>query len=508
MDINAGCIFDGSAFIPGGKIQLQKGKIVAYEPGGIGGATMVAPGFLDSHLHLINLGLVKQGLQLGNCRSAEDFKQSLAAYATSAADYWLTGRGWDQNNMGFTPDRWLLDSVCPNRPVLLTRVCGHVAVASTKALELAGITGETVIDGGVVGKDESGALTGVLEEKAVFAAQASVPAPEPATLYNALVSAIKYVHSCGITGVHSDDRRQVVDYQKLWDLYLRVTQSYPLRVQLHYSVQTLSDLKEYIRLSKEISNTEFVWRGSAKIFLDGSLGAGTAALLQDYTDRPGNRGVLVYEDAALQEYVALAEEHGVSLAVHAIGDGAAAQFLRILAQVRGGVTSGRTQHRLVHMQVTNLEQLQKAKALGIAIEIQPVFLRTDMHWAEKRLGTSRLQTSYCWRTMAKTGLLLSGGSDSPVEDANPWLGIGAAVTRKDGGGRLAEGWQQDESLGLEAALSLFTSAPAQLAGWRRLGHIKPGYWADLALYSPFRNEYLEQNQPERVWVAGEIVYQR
>lgn len=508
MKLSATHIFDGSKFISGREIHIQKGKILACGPGGNGGATMVAPGFIDSHLHLLNLGLALEGLRLKDCCGRAEFCQTIRAYAKNSSRSWLTGRGWDQNQMGFTPDKDLLDSICPDRPLVLTRVCGHVAIANSKALALAGIDENTEISGGVVAKDCNGQLTGILEENAATFIQGAVPTPDSATLYGALVRAIKYAYSYGITGVHSDDRQQIKDYQALWHLYTGVTQSYPIRAQLHYSLSSPDDLRDYARIIREIKNTEYVFKGSAKLFLDGSLGAGTAALNADYSDAPGNKGVLIYDDDTLAEFVAIAEEQGIQLAVHAIGDRAAEQFIRVLVQRRQGSYEGEIQHRLIHLQVTHPTQLAIAKALDLAIEIQPVFLQTDIKWVKSRLGTERLQNSYCWQTMARMGLFLTGGSDSPVEDINPWLGVATAVTRRDLEVSHGTVWNKDESLELERALALFTSSPAALAGWYNIGRIIPGVWADLAYYSNFNQEELADNHPDRVLVRGEIVYRR
>jgi hypothetical protein len=498
-------IFDGKNFRRG-TLEIQAGHIKAFRPAREGVA-LITPGLIDSHLHLVNLGLDLQGLQLRDCLSQGEFVQAFREYSQTGSKGWITGRGWDQNKLGFTPTRQLLDSLCPDRPAVLTRTCGHVVVVNSKALEMAGIANSTEIVGGVLRRDSSGELTGILEEKAVNLVTDVIPQPDSATLYSALVAAIKYAQSYGITGAHTDDRGQVKDYLSLWGLYYRVTQSYPLRVQLHYTITCPEDLRDYISLRAELQDTAFVYKGAAKIFLDGSLGAGTAALVEDYSDDPGSRGVLVYDDCTLREIVTIAEEYGIQLAVHAIGDRATEQFLRILEEVRG-LKPGPIRHRLVHFQVTNISQINRAKALDLAIEIQPAFLRTDMHWAESRLGYTRLQTSYCWQTMDNAGLYLSGGSDSPVEEINPWLGVAAAVTRQDGKGNFASAWRKDESLGLERALSLFTSSAAGLAGWQQLGSVSPGKIADLAIYSQFDPGNLWGTRPNQVLVQGNIVYQR
>lgn len=498
-------LFDGTKFIGKGTLRLKAGKIEAVAPGGTGGAALVAPGFVDSHLHLIGLGIDRQGLRLYNCRGLEQFTQSLRDYAKNG-EGWLIGRGWNQGVLGFTPDRRLLDSLCPHRPVMLSRACCHVVAVNSKALELAGITDSTAVDGGVIERDNSGQPTGILEENAIALVKGIIPRPDLSTLYTALVDAIKYVHSLGITGAHSDDRGAVGDYSKLWELYQRVVGSYPLRTQLHYSTSSHEDLREYIRLAKEIRDTEFLTKGAAKIFLDGSLGARTATLLEDYSDSPGRRGVYIYSDEYLEQLMAIAEANGTQLAAHVIGDGASEQFLRVLAKVRGGYKPGPVSHRLVHFQITNNSQIQRAKSLGLVIEIQPVFLPTDSQFALERVGRHRLQTSYCWRTLDGAGLFLTGGSDAPVEDPNPWPGVAAATAPR--GPEQYSDWEQDESLGLERALSLFTSASAELAGWRDSGTLRPGSRADLAIYPQFDRENVAVTKPDRVLIQGTTVYQR
>jgi predicted amidohydrolase YtcJ len=505
MKISAQEIFDGFAFRGGGVLHLDA-RIKGVESDEARGAGLVMPGMIDSHAHLLGVGLSLLSLRLNNCRCRGDFALALKAHAEQYPEGWITGGGWDQNKLGFTPDRRFLDHICPDRPVLLSRICGHVAVANSRALALAGIDGGIEVPGGAIVRDNLGEPTGILEEKAIALVGDIVPPPEPAILYTALEKAIKYAHSCGITGVHTDDRGELAEYADLWELYTKVTESHPIRVQLHYHIHSPQALKEFIGIKGELPCTDLVTSGAAKLFLDGSLGARTAALLEDYSDDPGNKGILIYPDAVLGEILSLAEENGIQMAMHVIGDAALDQALRVLRHVRGGLRPGRIRHRLVHCQVTRKTQWQQIVALGMMAEIQPGFLPTDMQWAEKRLGRERLQTSYCWRSMAEAGIFLTGGSDAPVEDLNPWLGIAAAVTRRDRDGVLAPGWQRDEYLGLEEALSLYTSAPAELAGWQT-GRLIPGCAGDVAVYAEFDREDLAGNKPEKTIINGTIVYQ-
>lgn len=509
MNITAREIFDGVKFSGGGTLHLEGAGISKVERSEIqAGPQLVMPGFIDSHVHLLGVGVSLQALRLNNCQSREDFAQALKNYADSYPGQWILGRGWDQNKLGFTPDRHFLDQVCPHRPVILNRTCGHVVVANSLALAEAGIDcNQADVPGGVIKRDLTGEPTGILEEKALSLVYQGVPAAEPAILYSALEEAIKYAYSWGITGVQTDDRGAVGEYGDLWELYAKVTEFHPIRAQLHYNISSVDALQDFIRIKSELRDTKFIYSGAAKLFLDGSLGARTAALLEDYSDDPGNRGVLVYPDSVVKEIISVAEANGIQMAMHAIGDAAMEQAIRVLAEVRGGYTQGQLMHRVIHAQVTNKSQLERMVALGMMAEIQPVFLQTDMHWAASRLGKARLQSSYCWRTMAEAGLFLTGGSDSPVEDINPWPGVYAAVTRRDGNGNYAAQWAEDESLALEKALAIYTSAGAALAGWNALGQLKSGMWADLAVYNSLDENYAA-NKPDQVIIDGNIVFQR
>ncbi len=510
MKINAKQIFDGHAFAGGGTVHLDNARVgrLDLRPQAQG-ASLVMPGIIDSHVHLLGVGTSLQALRLNNCRCRGDFTMALKTYAANYAGEWITGRGWDQNLMDFMPDRHFLDQICPDRPVILNRACGHVAVANSRALALAGVDANSQgIPGGVIKRDEAGEPTGILEEKATSLVYRVVPSLSPALLYTALEKAIKYAYSCGITGVQTDDLGAVGNYGTLWELYTKVTEANPIRAQLHHRTSSAESLKEFIRAKGELQDTAFIYAGAAKLLLDGSLGARTAALLEDYYDDPGNKGVLIFSDDELRKIFTIAEDNGVQLAMHTIGDAALAQALRLLNEVRGGYSRGQIMHRVIHCQVATKIQLEQMAALGMMAEIQPGFLPTDMRWAEDRLGPERLQSSYCWRSMAEAGLFLTGGSDAPVEDINPWLGIAAAVTRKNGEGTYASSWHRDESLTLAETLALYTLYPAKLAGWQDLGSIKPGMRGDIGIYKHFDGENLAGTQPDQVLVDGTIVYQR
>lgn len=506
MKFSGATVFGGTRFIGRATVEVSGASIATVIPGGTGQG-MLMPGITDSHVHLLSVGLARLALDLADIKDKTSFTAALKQYAeTSGSSQWIVGRGWDQNRLGFIPDRQVLDAIVPRQPVALTRVCGHVLAANSEALRRAGVTEATAeVPGGVIRRDEGGRPTGILEEKAMDLVRRHIPRPDAGQLYDALTEAVGYAHSCGVTGVQTDDMLLAGSYSRLWDLYRRVTASHPLRAQLHYHIRSAEDLQEYVNLRRELEPSDYVCPGPAKLFLDGSLGARTAALLQPYSDAPDTRGVLTCSGQQLEEIIRLAEQSGVQLALHAIGDAAIALALDTLAAVRGGYKRG-ISHRLIHCQVTAPGQVAKMVELGLVAEIQPVFLQTDKDWAPARLGPQRLQLSYCWRHMWQHGLHLAGGSDAPVEDLNPWHGIHTAVTRRDNSGNPAQGWQKEQALTLEQALSLFTSNSASLAPWPA-GRLAPGAAADLVLYNNFYRERLWQNRPDLVVINGNTVWQ-
>ena len=505
MKLTASEIFDGIRFSGPATVEFSREGFSRVINGGSGG--VILPGITDSHVHLLGEGLNRLSLDLAGCDSRESFRTALSSYASTRQGQWVTGRGWDQNRLGFTPDRHFLDSIVPKQPVVLKRVCGHVLAVNSVALQFAGLTEDVKdVPGGVILKDDQGP-TGILEEHATDLVLRHVPTADGSLMYDALAAAIEYAYSCGITGVHTDDLNDVGSYEELWHLYDRVTSSYPMRVQLHYHIKSASDLAEYIVLKKELQQHPLLSPGAAKMFLDGSLGARTAALRDDYTDEKGNKGVLILPREELLEIVSLAEKEGIQLALHAIGDAAIEQALDVLSIVReqGGTGNRHLPHRLIHCQVTGPGQLERMAAMGIAAEIQPVFLQTDKDWVSSRLGYERLQSSYCWRDMWNQGVLLTGGSDAPVEDMNPWWGIHTAVTRCDNQNRPAEGWEREQSLSLEQALQLFTANPPQLTGWKN-GQIRPSFQADMAYYQSLSRTKLWDNAPSALYIDGDLVW--
>ncbi|WP_350344937.1 amidohydrolase [Proteinivorax tanatarense] len=436
----------------------------------------VLPGLNDSHIHLLSLSLNNRLLNIRG-EITENQLAEICKNANPNYGDWIVGKGYDENKFGsnFSLDKTFLDQYCKDTPTIFYRVCGHVAVLNTVALKKLGITVDTEVSGGEILKDSSGELTGVITEKALGLIK--LPKLDDEELVNILTSGIKSIKEMGLTSVQTDDLSLVNDYKTLWNIYLRAVGKEPLRVYLHYNANSINDIKKAAKVFTEIENTTHVKKGSIKIFLDGSLGARTAALKDEYTDRPNYRGVLTYSDCELEKMVEEATKNHMQLALHAIGDKAMEQGINVIKKSK----NQKLRHRIIHCQVTDNKIIRDMADLNIIAEVQPAFLITDMDWAENRLG-ERINGCYAFKTMTKKGVTVSGGSDCPVEPANPFLGIYSAVTRTNLSHQPEGGWLPNEKLSLKEAIKIYTQGSAYASfDENKKGLIKEGYYGDLII---------------------------
>ncbi|HPC75632.1 MAG: amidohydrolase [Thermovirgaceae bacterium] len=454
----------------------------APRPGGVewidAGRRTVLPGMTDSHLHLG--ALVKQGsaLSLYEASSREDL---LAMVRRKGAELgpgcWVHGVRFDNSRWPDTalPTLEELDDLGLPNPVLLVRVCTHVHVVNSRALQEAGLSAEGLSGAGVV-RDGRGRFTGALLEG--FAGPViRAMGRDSAGAVRALKETMLALASEGITGVHTCS---APSYGLGEDLgayrALHERGELPVRVRL-YSDEPLPGWKS----SGE--GDEWLCYGGRKFFLDGSLGGRTAAMTFPYEDAPSTRGALNMSD---EEFLRQArDEHaaGNQLQVHAIGDAAVDQFIRAMVSLGDlpPLPSG-LRHRVVHLQVCRPDQVRDLARLGAVCDVQPAFVPSDIAIAEGRIGRARLGWAYAWKSMLRAGLLLTGSSDAPVEPANPFRGVWAAVNRVDDEGRPAGGWLPSQKLTLDEALALFTVNAARAVGQGgRSGSLRPGSRADLVI---------------------------
>ncbi len=480
----------------------------------------VLPGFNDSHLHLFLLGEAMASCNLKGSTSIEEMIARGKSYLSrNREDKGLHGRGWNQDFFQ-TEDRRLpsredLDLISKDIPIIYERVCGHVAVGNTKALEMAGITENTVIPGGTIERSPNGILNGLVTENATHVLAKVLSQKDQAAKKSQFVKAGRYVLSQGITSVQSCDVSGE-NFQKTFDWIGEIykDKSLPLRYRHQFNFQNIEDFRSYLNteFENEEYNEAFYQRGSLKLFKDGSLGGRTALLSKPYADDPTTKGVEALGNEALQELSKLAQEYDIPVITHAIGDGAVESVLDVYENLIGG-EKNRLRHGIVHNQITNPGQLDRIVKGGIAVMAQPIFLDYDLHIVKQRVGEALAKTSYAFGSLYRRGALISIGTDAPVEDSNPFKNIYAAVTRTDQKGYPEGGYQPEEKMTVEEAVDAYTYQGAKNQFQEDVkGKLIPGYYADLIVLDQdiftIDPSNISDIQVDLTMVDGNIVYQR
>jgi hypothetical protein len=432
-------------------------KVVA-----LNGATVI-PGLVDSHCHLYGLGKSLAQIDLMGTGSPQQILDLVQAAAPSfAADAWIEGRGWDQNDWAVQeyPDRSLLDAVIPDRPVFLRRIDGHAAWANSEALRRAGITGETPDPaGGEILRDEQGEPTGILVDNAVTLIFDVIPEVGPEETRRRIKLAIDHCVAQGLTGVHEAgvqwERAEVYrDMAAKGELDLRVYAMYddlPATLEKAYAEGPV------------FTDDGMLTIRALKLYADGALGSRGALLLRDYADRPGHRGLPVTSPEHMREVMTRGGRAGFQICTHAIGDGANRLVLDLYEEILGALQLEDARWRVEHAQILDPADVPRFGRLGVIAAMQPVHCTSDMDWADERLGNERLAGCYAWRSLLDSGAHLCYGTDFPVEKVDPLAGLYAAVTRTHPDGTPIGGWGPQEAVDAATALELYTAGGAWAA---------------------------------------------
>lgn len=471
----------------------------------------VWPGLTDAHLHMQFYG---QALQQVDCETetrAECVWRVGERAKRTPPGQWLRGHGWNQNNwpegFGTAAD---LDAAAPDVPVYLTAKSYHAGWVNSAALRAMGVNANTPDPaGGKIVRDAAGQPTGLLLENAMQLAVNAIPAPTPAQLVAALEHAQQTLLQMGITAVHDFDGSDCFAALQI----LQAQDRLRLRVLKGIRLEMLQHAAE-VGLRSGFGN-DFLRVGAIKLFADGALGPHTAAMLQPYEDEPNNNGMLLLDHEEILEHGQLAARHGLSLAIHAIGDRANHEVLLAYEQLRAFEQEQglpRLRHRIEHVQVLHPQDYGRLAALDVIASVQPIHATSDMHMVDRSWG-ARGAGAYAFRTLIDHGTRVCFGSDAPVESPNPFLGLHAAVTRRRSDGSPAEeGWYPGQRLHLEEALRGFTSGAAYAAGLEhQAGTLAPGYHADLIVLpcDPFASapQELYQVKPQATMVGGSWAWQ-
>jgi len=454
------------------------------------GAT-VLPGFTDSHQHLSGVGLREMTLNLEGITSLEDFLAKVKARVDQAKPgEWVTGRGWIETHWKppVFPTRWDLDKVAPNNPVILGRADGHGAVANSAALKLAGVDKSTPNPfGGEISKDkQSGEPNGMLLDAAQGLVRRKVPPTSSADAERAVVLGSKRNVDLGWTQIQ-DAGGGYADVEIFKKLYEAGT----IKLRIYKAVYGPGP--SATRLMNEGATigaygNRFTLR-TIKVVSDGALGSRGAALLDVYSDASDTKGFLTVKAEELRPMLVDALRKGIQVETHAIGDYANRFVLDEYEAALKAVPAAERKvadprWRIEHAQIVNPADIPRFAKLGIIPSMQPSHAIGDLFFAPSRLGMERLAGAYAWESFIKSGVIVPGGSDAPVERGEPMIEFYAAVARKDQKGFSAEGWHPEEAVSREQALKMFTIWPAYAAFEENLrGTIEVGKLADLTILS-------------------------
>ena len=444
----------------------------------------VFPGWADAHGHLLGLGNSLEVAQLRGSADSADAARRIAELASKLpAGAWVEGRGWDQNlwpGKSF-PDARDLDALIADRPVVARRVDGHAAWLNSRALAMANIGKDTADPpGGRILRRADGTPSGVLVDNAMEVLARVVPAATPEDFARRIRAAARACVAVGLTQVQDASGYSPENVAVLERLAAR--HELPLRVYATVSPEPAS-LDVFFRKGVHVGEgSDFLTVRAIKAYADGALGSRGAALLADYSDEPGQRGLLVTPPERLESVARQAREKGWQLWIHAIGDRGNRVALDAFRKSAPSKENS-TRPRVEHAQVIAPEDLPRFGREGVIASMQPTHATSDMPWAEARVGPERVKGAYAWRSLKNDGARLAGGSDFPVESENPLLGFYAAITRQDLRGEPAGGWRSSEKLTRPEALALFTSDAAWAAFEEKSrGKIAPGFAADLTIF--------------------------
>lgn len=444
----------------------------------------VMPGFNDAHVHLGGAGEYWLSVRLIGVQSVAELQKRLAeGIAQHHEGEWITGFGWDHTfwpEKKF-PNRQQLDAVSPKNPVILTHVSGHVAIANSLALQLAGIDKSTPNpSGGEIERDGPGEPTGMLKEGAAMRlVESKIPAPSMEQRRKGIELALADVAKSGVTSVQDNSAwEDFLTYRTLKNdgkLTVRITEWLPFDAPLEKLEQLRRD-----------GGTTDPWlrTGALKMVTDGALGSRTAAMLAPYSDDSSTSGIMTMEPDKLRELAIARDKAGFQLNFHAIGDRANRVSLDAFEAVAKANGPRDRRDRIEHAQVVGASDIPRFARLQVIASMQPSHETSDMRWAEQRVGPERVKGAYAWATMQKFGIRLAFGTDYPVEPITPFRGLYACVTRELPAGGPQGGWQPQEKISLSDCIRAYTSGSAYgefMEG--KKGELKAGEFADFIVLS-------------------------
>jgi predicted amidohydrolase YtcJ len=473
------------------------------------GGRRVVPGFMDAHTHFLAGGFELASVQLRDARTPTEFSRRIAEFASQHSGEWVLGGTWDHELWGGElPRRDWIDSLTPESPVFVTRLDGHMSLANSRALELAGVTAETPDPpGGTIVRYPGGEPTGILKDAAQGLVEGAVPDRTQEELDRALEAASQHALERGVTSITD---------MGTWDgfaTYLRARQRdrLPLRVYAVVPLVTRSRLAQYVE--EHGRGDDLLFWGGLKGFVDGSLGSTTAWFYQPYEDEPGTTGLMVTDTAELRAAILDGDQAGLQVIVHAIGDRANDWLLDVYDEARRIHGERDRRFRIEHAQHLSPAAVGQFGAQDIIPSMQPYHAIDDGRWAVKRIGPERIKLTYAFRDLLDAEAPLAFGSDWTVAPIDPLLGICAAVTRRTIDGANPGGWVPEQKISVAEAVAAYTVASAYACYMEdKLGTLERGKYADLVVLSDdifvIDPVEIENVKVDLTLVDGAVVFER
>lgn len=443
---------------------------------------LMLPGFNDTHLHFTAGGKYLLGINLRPALSKEEFVNIIKNYAEGKEDRWITGGRWDNElwqDKSF-PTKDLIDSVTKNTPVFVSRIDGHIGLANSVALQLAGINKNTPDpDGGVIDRNpETGEPTGILKDNAMDLIFNIIPPPSVEENIDATLAALDEAKKYGITSVQ--DMTQPGELEA----YQKVMEEGNLTCRI-YSIWPIDKYEDIVRTGMTAGNDKgLIKRGALKGYADGSLGALTAWFFDPYTQDPSTSGLPmdVVTNGRLEKWAFDADRNRLQICIHAIGDKANSYVLDLYQKIKNQNSPWDRRFRIEHAQHLRNQDIKRFNETGVIASVQPYHCIDDGVWAEKRIGPERIKTTHAYRSLLNSGAVVAFGTDWPVAPLNPLYGIYAAVTRRTVDGKNPDGWIPEQKISVETAIKCYTLYPAYASFEENVkGSIEVGKLADFVV---------------------------
>ena len=442
----------------------------------------IIPGFNDAHVHFLETGQQLSSVDLRDAKTPEEFVKRIRDFAAKLPKgRWILGGKWDHENWkpNTLPTAALIDAATPDNPVFIDRLDGHMALANTLAMKLAGVNKETKeVDGGLIVRDAAGNPAGVFKDAAMSYIYRVIPEPSFDEKLEAAAAATEHAASLGVTSV--------TDVSAGTDIgvYQELMRQGKLKTRI-YGCSTLGDYKRWERTGVRAAFGDAMLRvGCLKGYADGSLGSTTAWLFEPYLDDPKTTGLPSDEITKTPELVLGADKAGLQVNIHAIGDKANATILDIYERTAAANGGRDRRFRIEHSQHLRQEDIKRFGSLKVVASMQPFHIIDDGRWAWKRLDEKRLKGTYAFRTLLDTGAVLAFGSDSPVAPLNPLFGVYAAVTRRTLDDKNPNGWIPEQKISVDETVRAFTWGSAYGEFQENVkGTLEPGKVADFVILS-------------------------